>query len=444
MKKLQFLTFITLLLFESNFIVAQIGNESPKWSLNRCIKYALENNIDVKTTQYSVKTSEEELKQAHSSIFPNLTFSSSQSLVNQKVDDGSGNFNNKGSYSGSYSLNSGITIYNGGAITNNIKQKEIAHKSDQLSSRETQNNITISVTQAYLQIVYAYESVKINSETIKVSMAQLERAREFFKEGSISPVELAQFESQLSNDEYQLIVAQNTLAKAKLTLKQILELGINDNFEIEIPPIEENLVLAPIPDLNTACQIALSVMPQIEKSKLSIESSKLGEQIAKSGALPSISANASVGTGNANSSGYSFAEQLNNRLSQNIGLSISIPIYSKRSVRTSINKAQIETQISILNSQNSEKELLSTVETLHQNATSSSKRYISAKEKLKYYNKSYALISEQFNEGLKNTVELMTERKNYLSAQQEVLESKFESLLSLKLLKFYMNEPIEL
>ena len=444
MKKLQFLTFLTLLLFESNFIAAQIGNESPKWSLTRCIKYALENNIDVKTTQYSVKISEEELKQAHSSIFPNLTFSSSQSLVNQKVDDGSGNFNNKGSYSGSYSLNSGITIYNGGAITNNIKQKEIAHKSDQLSSRETQNNITISVTQAYLQIVYAYESVKINSETIKVSMAQLERAREFFKEGSISPVELAQFESQLSNDEYQLTVAQNTLAKAKLTLKQILELGINDNFEIEIPSIEENMVLAPIPDLNTACQIALTVMPQIEKSKLSIESSKLGEQIAKSGALPSISANASVGTGNANSSGYSFAEQLNNRLSQNIGLSISIPIYNKRSVRTSINKAQIETQISILSSQNTEKELLSTVETLHQNATSSSKRYISAKEKLKYYNKSYALISEQFNEGLKNTVELMTERKNYLSAQQEVLESKFESLLSLKLLKFYMNEPIEL
>ncbi len=444
MKKLQFLTFLTLLLFESNFIVAQIGNESPKCSLNRCIKYALENNIDVKTTQYSVKISEEELKQAHSSIFPNLTFSSSQSLVNQKVDDGSGNFNNKGSYSGSYSLNSGITIYNGGAITNNIKQKEIAHKSDQLSSRETQNNITISVTQAYLQIVYAYESVKINSETIKVSMAQLERAREFFKEGSISPVELAQFESQLSNDEYQLTVAQNTLAKAKLTLKQILELGINDNFEIEIPSIEENMVLAPIPDLNTACQIALTVMPQIEKSKLSIESSKLGEQIAKSGALPSISANASVGTGNANSSGYSFAEQLNNRLSQNIGLSISIPIYNKRSVRTSINKAQIETQISILSSQNTEKELLSTVETLHQNATSSSKRYISAKEKLKYYNISYALISEQFNEGLKNTVDLMTERKNYLSAQQEVLESKFESLLSLKLLKFYMNEPIEL
>lgn len=441
MKKLQFLTILTSLLFVSNSADAQL---IQKWSLNQCITYALKNNIDVKSATASMNESVEDLKQAKESIFPTLSFSTNQSLVNQKIDDGSGNFSNNGSYSGSYSISSGVTLYNGGVILNGIKQKELSLKNSSLSIEVSKNSIEISVTQAYLQILYANESLKSMRESVILSEAQAQRAKYLFDAGSVSSVELAQFESQLSNDKYQLTVAVNTLAKAKLTLKQILELGIDEEFDILIPEIDDNSVMEKIPSVSEVYVKALEIMPQIEQSKISIENSKLGEKIASASAMPSVSLNASIGTGNSGNSGFSFSDQLNNRLNQNLSLSLSIPIYNKRSVKTQINKSRIQTEKSILNNQIVEKQLLATIEGLYQEAVSAQSRYITAKDKLQYYTQSFNLVNEQFNEGLKNTVELMTERKNYLSAQQEVLEAKFNAILSLKLLKFYQNESIEL
>ncbi len=441
MKKTHFITFLVSLLLISSISNAQ---NSGKWTLNSCISYALENNIDIKSSKVSILDATEDLIQAKNSQLPTLTLSSNQSVVNQKIDDGSGNFTNNGSYSGSYSLSSGITIFNGGVLTNSIKQKAISQKSSQLSEEETKNNIQISVTQAFLQILYANETVKTNIEAVSVSQAQLLRAKALFDAGSISSVDLAQFESQLSNDKYQLTLSQNDLDKSKLTLKQILELDSNVEFDIEIPVLDDKYVLEAIPSVNQVYSKAIEVMPQIERSNLLIENAKIGEKISEAGKVPTISASASIGTGNVGSSQYTFAEQLNNRLSQNIGLSISLPIYNRRSVKTQINKAKLQTESAILNNKSTEKQLLSTIEGLQQDAVSAQSKYIASKDKLKYYTQSYNLMSEQFNSGIKNTVELMSERKNLLAAQQDLIESKFQSILSLKLLKFYQNEPIEL
>lgn len=423
----------------------QISRQGLKlWSLRDCIDYALENNIDVKSSKVSLQGNYEDVQQAKVSQLPSLNFSSSQSFINQKKENSEGNFKSNGSYSGNYALNTSVTLYNGSKLTKAKNQKDILYKSGELSLKESQNNIETAVTQAYLNILYANESLKTARKAVELSQAQFDRSEALYKAGSISSVDLAQIESQLNSDKYQLTVGENDLAQSKLNLKQLLELGVNESLELLFPDLDSVDILEQLPALQDVYKTALEVMPQIENGRLLIESAKVNEKIASADRLPSITMSAAVGTGNISGTNWSFYNQLNNKLNENIGVSLSVPIFNKRSVKTSINKAKLQTEQARLNKTSSEKNLLSTIESLYQDAKSSQSRYKAATVKLKYSELSYNLVNEQFNAGMKNTIELLTEKQNFISARQEQIEAKYQAVLSIKLLKFYQNQPIEL
>lgn len=185
-------------------------------------------------------------------------------------------------------------------------------------------------------------------------------------------------------------------------------------------------------------------MPEVKSSRLSVEAAKMGENIAKAQALPSVSLSAGLGTGHATSSSDAFSRQLDNRFSQNVGLSISIPIFNNRQARSASEKARLETLSADISLQNTQKNLLSTIESLYQDAVSAQSRYAAALDKLKSAETSYSLVSAQFDAGMKNTVELLQEKNNYLSAQLQTAQSKYQAVLSAKLLDFYRDKPIEL
>ncbi|MDD3108677.1 MAG: TolC family protein, partial [Alistipes sp.] len=306
------------------------------------------------------------------------------------------------------------------------------------------NDIEIAVTQAYLNILYANESVKINRQTVETSLAQRDRSKVLLEAGSISPSDFAQMESQYSSDKYQLTVSENLLAQRTLVLRQLLELELEDRFAIDFPELSEGEVLASIPELASAYRDALEVMPQIDNSAANIRSAQVNEQIAKAAGLPSLTASAAIGTGNISGTNYSFYNQLNHKLNENIGLTLSVPIFNNRRAKTSIAKARLQTKQAEIEHQSVEKELLSTIESLYQDAVSAQSRYISATDKVHAATVSYQLVSEQFNAGMKNTVELLTEKNTYLSAQLEQTQAKYQAVLSIKLLNFYRNQPINL
>ena len=298
----------------SFFSVALNGQATQgSWSLRQCIDYARSNNIQVQTTQIAQESAAEDLAQAKAQRLPSLSFSTSQNLVNQKQQQEDGSYEANGTYSGNYALNAGVTLYNGGKLTNSLKQQEVVGKSAQYQVYMAMNDIEIAVTQAYLNILYANENVKINRQNVESSAAQLERSKALLEAGSIAPSDYAQMESQYSSDKYQLTVSETTLSPDILTLKQLLELGLNEHFEVEFPDLDSTDVLVEIPALADVYARALEVMPEVENSRLNIESSQLGEKIAASEALPSITASAAVGTGNISGTNYSFYNQLNNQ-----------------------------------------------------------------------------------------------------------------------------------
>lgn len=423
-----------------------------QWDLQTCIDYALQHNITLKRNRISAESAEVDVKTAKAALFPSLSASVSQRIVNRPnsetntIIDGDNitSSTSKTSYNGSYGIDASWTLYNGSKRLNTIKQQKLNNRIAELNVAESENSIEESIAQIYVQILYAAEAVKVNENTLAVSQAERDRGQQLLEAGSIAKSDLAQLESQVSTDKYQLVTAQATLQDYKLQLKQLLELDGENEMNIYLPALSDENVLSPLPAKRDVYVSALALRPEIEASKLNVNASELGIDIAKSGYLPTVSLSAGIGTNHTSGSDFTFSEQVKNGWNNSIGLSVSVPIFNNRQTKSAVQKAKLQYETSMLSLLDEQKALYKTIEGLWLDANSAQQRYAAANEKLKSTQISYNLISEQFNLGMKNTVELLTEKNNLLQAQQEQLQAKYMAILNTQLLKFYQGDKLAL
>lgn len=435
MKRLLPILLCSLLLSGLRNATAQ--EASKTWTLQECLDYAYQNNIQVRQSRNNQLSGIENTKQAKAALFPSLVASTTQSYTNYPSSEVTDN----NSYTGTYGITAGMTIFEGGKLRTEVKRQKVQNQMDALSVEESVNDIRIAIVQAYMQCLYAADAVRINRSTAEASKAQRDRAEEMLRTGSISRVDFAQLQSQYSSDEYQIVVAGSTLDNYKLQLKQLLELDIMEEMNPAVPGVKEENVLKALPPKNEVYETALKVMPQIRRGELGIEAAKLEEKSARAGFFPSISLSASVGTGHMSNNDFESGSQIWNRFNENVGLTLNIPIFSNRKNRTAVNKAKIALNDSYLEWTSLQKELLRNVESAYLDAVSAQAQYLSAREKEKYARESYELTSEQFRVGVKNTVELITAQNEYSAAQQQVLQAKYLTLLSIELLNIYQGLP---
>lgn len=435
MKRLLPILLCSLLL--SGLWNATAQEASKTWTLQECLDYAYQNNIQVRQSRNNQLSGIEDTKQAKAALFPSLVASTTQSYTNYPSSEVTDN----NSYTGTYGITAGMTIFEGGKLRTEVKRQKVQNQMDALSVEESVNDIRIAIVQAYMQCLYAADAVRINRSTAEASKAQRDRAEEMLRTGSISRVDFAQLQSQYSSDEYQIVVAGSTLDNYKLQLKQLLELDIMEEMNPAVPGVKEENVLKALPPKNEVYETALKVMPQIRRGELGIEAAKLEEKSARAGFFPSISLSASVGTGHMSNNDFESGSQIWNRFNENVGLTLNIPIFSNRKNRTAVNKAKIALNDSYLEWTSLQKELLRNVESAYLDAVSAQAQYLSAREKEKYARESYELTSEQFRVGVKNTVELITAQNEYSAAQQQVLQAKYLTLLSIELLNIYQGLP---
>lgn len=431
----------------------QTNNSLPaQWNLQKCIDYALQQNITIRKNRLNAQSAEVDVKTAKASLFPSLSASVSQRIVNRPNSETNTIINgdnitssqSKTSYNGSYGIDANWTLYNGSKRLNTLKQQRLNNRIAELSVAQSENSIEESITQVYVQILYAAEAVKVNESTLEVSKAEYERAQALFAAGSIAKSDLAQLEAQVSTDKYQVVTAQATLQDYKLQLKQLLELDGEEEMNLYIPALSDENVLSPLPTKADVFHAALTIRPEIEASKLDVKASELDINIARSGYIPTLSLSAGIGSTNANGNDFTFGEQIKQNWNNSLGLTVSIPIFNNRQTKSAIQKAKLQKQTSELSLLDEQKTLYKTIEGLWLDANSAQQRYVAAVEKLKSTQTSYDLIQEQFNLGMKNTVELLTEKNNLLSAQQETLQAKYMAILNTQLLKFYQGEKITL
>ncbi|MBR1719672.1 MAG: TolC family protein, partial [Phocaeicola sp.] len=217
--------------------------ESPnvkQWTLQECIDYALDQNIQLRQNKISTLESEIDVKSARASLFPSLSFNSGHNITNRPYQQNSSTVNgteiitsnNKTTYSGNYGLSANWTVWDGNKKVNNLKQQKLNNQIAELNVEQTENSLQEQITQLFIQILYANESVRINENTVEVSQLTYNRGNDLYIEGSISKVDLAQLEAQLSNDKYQLVTSENALRNYKLQLKQLLELDGTEEMQL--------------------------------------------------------------------------------------------------------------------------------------------------------------------------------------------------------------------
>ncbi len=406
------------------------------WTLGECLDYALENNIQLRQSRNDYLSGIEDTGEAKAALFPSLTASVTQGFTNYP----SSNVTDRNSYTGTYGLNAGMTLYEGGKLRTAVKRQQVQNRIDALSVEESANDIRIAIVQAYMQCLYAAEAVTVNRSTADASKARRDRAEAMWQAGSISKVDFAQLESQYASDEYQVVVASASLDNYKLQLKQLLELDITEEMNLAAPAIQESEVLSALPAKAEIYATALDAMPEIKRGELAVESAELGIRQARAGFFPSVSLSAGIGTGHMSGGSFESGSQVWNRFNENVGLSVSIPIFSNRKNRTAVNKARIAVSNSLLERQSLEKELLREVESAYLDAVSAQSQYVAAREKQRYAQQSCDLTDEQFRVGMKNTVELITAQNELTAARQEVLQAKYMALLNIELLDIYQGK----
>ncbi|MBN2636091.1 MAG: TolC family protein [Prolixibacteraceae bacterium] len=420
------------------------------WSLQKCIEYALENNIQIKQQEINTNYSQIQLSQAKSNRLPNLNaqFSNDYSFGRSLTYDNTYQNVNSSSITGGASTN--VTIFNGFTLTNEIKRVELDFQATLQDLQKAKDNIMLSIAGAYMEILFSEEIAQVTEAQIEVTKQQLNRTQQLVDAGSLAKGALLEIQAQLAREELQLVNNQNSVQLAYLTLYQLLELPIEESFKIEkpsLPEIKANITMANSLDVFNN---ALNVRPEIIAAQLRVKSAETQLAIAKGNQYPSLSFGANYY--NLFNDKYtdiygekiSFSDQLKNNARSSAGFTLSIPIFNRFQVRNNISSANLQITNYKYQLQTASNVLRKEIEQAYTNALASLNRYISTEKAVISMEEAFRYVEERFNVGMVNSVEYNQSKNDLTAAQSQLLQAKYEYIFRTKILDFYNGVPIEL
>ncbi|MEE3226206.1 MAG: TolC family protein, partial [Bacteroidota bacterium] len=414
------------------------------WSLQDCIDYAALNNLTVLDAQLDASSAAVNYKQSKQQRLPNLTGSASESYSRgYSIDPITSNYVNQDIFSTSTSLNTSITLFQGSQLNNQIDQNALLLDQSALFIEEAKNNITLSLTEAYLQALYYKEAIAVAKNTLAGSQQESKIAKSRYDAGAIAKKDYSDALSQEASNNYELIQAQNSYEAQLLLLRQLLELEPETNFDIVDPDINYNGSTLLLDKVNVYHN-ALNTLPEIAASKLDIDISEKDLEIAKGAYLPTLSLTGSLGSGYTSIQDMSFTDQFDINFNQRLGLSLSVPIFNRGQTKANVQNAKINIEKANIALRTQEKELYNKVETAWRNARSSQEQLLAAEAARNAAKDSYELAQKQYEVGAINTTDLVLTQNTYSNAEQNYIQAKYLGILYAQLLQFYQGNEIKL
>lgn len=434
---------IGMLLF-SIFSFAQTANDDKLWTLEDCIIYAKENSITVKSVALTLQSAEVNYDKSKSMRLPNLFGNISQNFSSgTTIDPITSSYVSQQINSTSPVLTSSVTLFQGNQLTNQIKQNQLLVEQNSLYLEEAKNNVALSITEAYLQALFNKEAISIAQNNLTSSETEVARSKARLDAGTIATKDYTDAVSQAATNKYTLVAAKNGYAQQLIILKQLLELGPEDSFEIANLETQNTLIGA-IPNKITVYNQALRNLPEIKAAALSKSVSEKELDIAKGAYLPTLSLSGSLGSGYTSFQAANFTDQLNLNFNQRVGLSLSIPIFNRNQTKAQVQLAKIEIEKADIEAQATQKELYRKIETSWQNATASVEQLEASKMATDAAAESYKLAQKKYELNDLSTTDLVVSQNIYTNAQQNYIQAKYLNILYFQLLQFYQGNEIKL
>jgi len=413
------------------------------WTLQECIDHAFSENIQIRKSEISNQRFGLYAEQAKAQRLPSVNASLNQNF-NWSKSTATGTSGYSGSNGSNYSVNSGVTIYNASKISNQIKQADLEITGGQYSLETTKESISLSILNAYLQVLYAEEQVKNSKKQIESTSGQLNLAGERLALQSISVSDYAQVKSQLASEKLTLANSESQLSIARITLMQLMELPVQENFKVSHPDLQAELNQSRLPDVKSVYETALSIKPQIKNAAVNKEIASLDEKIARASYFPVLSASAGLSSDYTSKATDTYFNQVNSGISPAAGFSLSVPIFQKKQVKTSVAVAKLGYSDAELSEIDTKNQLRKNIEQACLDVTSAQIEYEASIEKYNATEESAALSEEKFKQGIINSVDYLVSKTNLIVAESQLLQSKYNLIFSYKILDFYMGIPLSL
>jgi outer membrane protein len=466
--------FLALLIL--GFLSTNAQEPSP-WTLQKCISYALENNTSVQQNILQGEIAKNNLKQSKLSRIPTLNGSGNHNYnIGRTIDPFTNSFNNTSIQSNSFSISSGVLLYGGSQVNNTIKQNSLAIEANEAGTAVIRNQIALSVSSTFLQIIQAEENLKLAKSQNEITKSQLDRAQILFKNGATNQSTVLNLQAQSANDLVNIINAENAIQIGYNTLMNLMQypldqpLIINDDIEINEP----DKLSEGVKDIY---ELALQNLPEVKQAEALITQNQYGEKIARSRLQPTISAYGNVNTVYSQSgksvnfgdtsfipigftentlenvlvpnvettySDKAFSNQLTDNLGQQVGLSVSVPIFSGYRNRTAVENAKVNTKISELNLQSTKNQLRNDVTNAYTNLKIARSRFEANTQNAKAQKLNFEFSQKRFDAGAMNSVDLLTAKNQWSQAQMQLVNAKFELVFRTLIIDFYKGKELSL
>ncbi len=456
-------------------LLAMHSHAQRLWSLDECLDYALEHNLSLKQQGLVVKQNEVGLTESKMRRLPSLNAGATNSFnFGRSIDPFTNTYIQQTSANVRFSLSTGVTLFNGFQIHNSIQQSRQQYFASEFDLKVAQNNVGMSIANAFLQVLFAKELVQVNTEQVKATEVQLDRAQKFYEAGRVAESNVLEMKAQLANDNLSLVNARNQEKLARVTLFQLLMLSPDSN-DVKVPLIDT------VPDAGVYSPGHLYAMYQEHSSELraaehNLEASNYAWKVAQGAYYPRLSIGADLGTVFSNQAktpiygeplfyqslydengsllGYypvsnvtgreltPFGEQLNNNLGQTVGLSLNIPIFNNYSTKANVQRAEINYQSALLNKQITQNNLLRDITQAYTEYEAARARYEASKASYEAQSASFEYAKKRFAENLISPVEFRIFQNNLQSARSNMLQAQYELLFRFKIIDFYKNGTV--
>jgi outer membrane protein len=421
-----------------SFCLASVVSAQQQLTLEQCIAIALENNRNVKQQELNKQNREIAYNQARADLLPNLNASAGQNFVFGRSIGLDNTYQNTNSSQTSFSLGSDITLFDGLRMKHNIDARRADVNASQADLDKIRDDIVISVSTAFLQVLLNKELLQISEDQIELTNANIAQRSELIKNGKMAEGEIYELEAQKAKEELNRVQAESNLKLALLDLAQIMEIENVSDLDITAPPAEKLIGESILLSSDVVYQNALINRPEISGANFRLESAQKEVLMSKAQLYPTLSFGANVGTGYyhmSNRTNDSFSSQMRNNMSNSVGFSLRIPIFNRFQVRNSIRTAQIAVENNRLEMDKTKLDLRKRIEQAYYNALGANSRWEAAKKSEIAGREAYRFAEQKFENGRANSYELFQAKNNLTQVLGEMAQAKYEYAFRLKILE---------